>query len=233
MWRAIFICFILACAAVGSAVTVDIFADRDNTLIEDPTGSLSNGAGDNIVVGRTNVITSGRLNRGVVHFNVDAGVPNGATITAAVLKLEVLNTAAGPQTVTVHRLNANWGEGSSNTSTGGGAPSTTGDATWIHRLYTSSSWTTPGGDFSPTISASQSVAGISTIPQWSSAQLTADVQNMKSSPANNFGWLLKGNESVLQTTKQFGSRTHPTITKPTLTVTYTGSSSAEDWMLFH
>ena len=54
---------------------------------------------------------------------------------------------------------ADWGEGTSVApgEEGDGAPATTNDATWRHRFFDTIFWTTEGGDFSGTVSASQSV----------------------------------------------------------------------------
>ena len=77
------------------------------------------------------------------------------------------------------------------------------DATWIHRFYDGSSkppppnpnhWTTPGGDFNPTASASRSVGANGSYTWGSTAQLAADVQSWLDNPASNFGWLVKGPE---------------------------------------
>ena len=53
---------------------------------------------------------------------------------------------------------------------------------------------TQGGDFSATVSASQSVGAIGQYT-WSSAQMVADVQSWLDNPASNFGWLVLGDES--------------------------------------
>ena len=46
---------------------------------------------------------------------------------------------------------------------GDGAPATPNDATWRHRFFDSVFWTTQGGDFSATVSASQSVGRCRTV----------------------------------------------------------------------
>ena len=66
------------------------------------------------------------------------------------------------RTVTIHRLLQNWGEESSHASgnEGGGASAAVGDATWNFAYMRSVSWKIPGGDFSATASASQTVGDI-------------------------------------------------------------------------
>ena len=52
--------------------------------------------------------------------------------------------------------------------------------------------------------------------------LVADVQAWVSAPATNFGWVIVGNEAVLESAKRFESRESADITRhPTLVVTYT------------
>ena len=117
-----------------------------------------------------------------------------------------------------------WGEGTSNSgfSGGGGAPATAGDATWLHTFFNTALWINPGGDFSATVSGSQSVG---TLPGdftlGSTSQMVADVQSWLDDPSNNFGWLLLNNEIVVQTARKFGSRENLTVAnRPLLTVEY-------------
>ena len=124
------------------------------------------------------------------------------------------------QNVELHKLLADWGEGTSDASgeEGTGAPATTNDATWRHRFYDTIFWTTQGGDFSNTVSASQSVGAIGDYT-WSSAQMVADVQSWLDNPAGNFGWLVLGNESANTTAKRFDTR--ESSSPPVLTIEYT------------
>ena len=97
-----------------------------------------------------------------------ASIPSGAIITGASLTLEMTNTsgAAGAQVMNLHSLTKDFGEGTSNANGGAGAgpgvgaAATTGDATWFFNNYTSSSWTTQGGDFNSASSAAQTVDGV-------------------------------------------------------------------------
>ena len=115
---------------------------------------------------------------------------------------------------------ADWGEGTSVApgEEGTGAPATTNDATWRHRFFDTIFWTTQGGDFSGTVSASQSVGAVGDYV-WSSAPMVADVQSWLDNPANNFGWLVLGDESAIETAKRFDTR-ESTI-PPVLTINYT------------
>src|SRR5438045_4634901 len=140
------------------------------------------------------------------------------------LRLNTSRTAPDtPRNVELHKLLADWGEGTSVApgEEGDGAPATTNDATWRHRFFDTIFWTTEGGDFSATVSASQSVGAIG-VYTWSSPQMTADAQSWLDNPATNFGWLVLGDESGSATAKRFDTResTNP----PVLTIQYTAST---------
>jgi len=64
--------------------------------------------------------------------------------------------------IELHKLLADWGEGTSQATgeEGQGAPATPNDATWRHRFFDTIFWTNDDGDFSATVSASQSVGPI-------------------------------------------------------------------------
>ena len=119
----------------------------------------------------------------------------------------------------LHKLLADWGEGTSIApgEEGDGAPATPNDATWRHRFFDTIFWSTQGGDFSATVSASQSVGPLGQYT-WSSAQMVADVQGWLDNPASNFGWLMLGDESVFLTAKRFDTR--ESASPPVLAITY-------------
>jgi hypothetical protein len=158
-------------------------------------------------------------------FDVAGNVPAGATITSATLALRLIMAPnnAPNQTHALHKITADWGEGTSATDAGNGAPSTPGDATWKHRFFDTQNWTTLGGDFLATVSAQQTV-GTDTLNDytWSSTQMVADVQGWLNNPATNFGWLLQGNETSTMTARKFHSREDFDATvRPRLTIVYT------------
>jgi hypothetical protein len=193
----------------------------DNTLYEDPGGLLSNGAGAYFFVGRTNQ-SSNSIRRGLIKFDVASGLPPTATIVGATLYLTMTQTIAGPQPVALHRVTASWGEGNSNAPGmgGSGAPASASDATWLHRFYSSTLWTTPGGDFIETASATTTIAGFGTY-SWSAPGMVADVQMWLNAPATNNGWLLSGNETSSATAKRFATRENPDPNaRPLLAITY-------------
>ena len=80
---------------------VTIAAARDNTLYEDASGSLSNGAGQSLFAGKTG---TGGIRRALIAFDVAGAVPAGSTITAVTLRLQMSRTRSGGQAVGLHRL---------------------------------------------------------------------------------------------------------------------------------
>ena len=209
-------------STVAAQTPVTLSASRDNCLYEEPAGALGNGSGDHFFAGRNNVGGGGTARRGLVLFNVAAGVPAGAVILDAKLKLNMSQTSFGPVTVELHKVLAGWAEGATDApgGEGSGAPRVDPEATWIHTSSPASLWAMPGGDFDPAVSASATVDVIA-LYSWNSPGMVTDVQNWLDNPAANFGWLLIGNEDTLATTKRFDSRTNPTVAnRPELEVTY-------------
>jgi hypothetical protein len=218
-----FSCVVLASPWAGyGQTTVNLSALKDNTLYQDVNGDTSNGAGEFFFSGKNSTIGGFKLRRGVIAFNLSS-IPVGSTILSATLTLHMSQTSSGSQSIGIHTLTKNWGEGSSDASgnEGQGAPATTNDATWIHTYYNSQFWTSAGGDFNSTASATTNVNATG-FYNWSSATVTADVQNWVNTPANNFGWLVKNvNETPSQTAKRFDSRENAnTSFRPVLQVTY-------------
>ena len=207
----------------SESVEVQIGAAKDNTLYESTSGSLSNGLGEHFFAGRTGAGGGSKIRRGLISFNIDGNIPAGATIQSVTLTLSMNRTISGNQTVSLHKLTADWGEGTSNAAfnEGMGDSATTNDATWIHRFYNSTFWTTPGGDYISSASASTIVGGIASYTFGSSAQMVAEVQDWLDNPGNNYGWILIGNESVGTTAKRFSSKQDTSETSwPSLAVTY-------------
>jgi len=207
-----------ACKSARAGI-VNITPSKDNTLYEyDPAeGDHSNGAGFHFFAGENGM---GERRRGVVAFDVAGTIPPGSTITAVTLTMNMSMTPAGAETVELHKLLADWGEGTSHApmGEGDGAPATPNDATWRHRFFDTIFWTTEGGDFSAAVSATQSVGGVGQY-MWSSAQMVADVQEWLDNPASNFGWLVLGDESTIATAKRFDTR--ESASPPVLTIQYT------------
>ncbi|MGH7455956.1 MAG: DNRLRE domain-containing protein [bacterium] len=204
-------------------------AAKDNTLYEDATGALSNGAGEDFFAGKTSPIAQQVLRRGLIAFDIAGNIPATAIIDSVRLRLSMSRTTSGPQPVQLRRVLADWGEGTSNISTGRGAPSTPNDATWIHSFFNTRFWTTAGGDFATVASGSQTVGSIGIYFWNSTPQMVADVQMWLNTPAGNFGWLVLGNENSPQTAKRFDSRENSNpANRPVLTVFYHTTTRVED-----
>jgi hypothetical protein len=220
----------LALASRAPADMISITAFKDNTLIEEPNGLLSSGGEDGIFAGRVGTSGMNGIRRAVLAFDL-APIPSGSTITSVQLRLRLDRATAlsGTQTMTLHKLLGDWGEGTANDLTGGGgggALAGIGDATWLHQSFNTDAWTTPGGDFNSTASASLGVnttPGIKTFP--TTPQLVADVQGWLNEADTNFGFLIRGNETIARTARKFASRESLTITsRPMLVVQYTRPS---------
>ncbi|MHC4975660.1 MAG: multicopper oxidase domain-containing protein [Planctomycetota bacterium] len=212
---------VIACTNLASAVTVDLAAAKDVTLYENASGDTANGSGSRIFVGNTN---DSLIRRGLIHFNVNSFIPANSTINSVTLTLYVSRTEAGPETVTLHRVTSDWGEGASNASgqEGAGDSAELNDATWIYTFYDTALWSSPGGDFIGTASASQSVAGPGVYVSWTGAGLVADVQDWVDGNAFDYGWMLIGNESVSKTAKRFETHeANNSSQHPVLTIDYT------------
>ncbi len=199
--------------------SVNLGAVADNTLYAED-GNQSNGAGNGFFAGRTN---NSEIRRGLIRFDV-TGIPAGSTINSVTLTLYCSRTRTNAQSVRLHRLNASWGEGTSHApgEEGSGTAATTGDATWTYRFYNTQFWTTPGGDFAGTASATTTVNNQNQYYTWTSAGMVSDVQAWLNSPASNNGWIVIGNETTDRVTKRFESRQSTTPSyRPSLAITYT------------
>ena len=206
--------------SVAIADIININPIKDNTLYEyDPTeGDVSNALGNHFFAGET---AMGELRRGVLAFDIAGNIPAGSTILGVTLSLNMSRTGLDTaRTVELHKVLADWGEGTSVApgEEGDGAPATPNDATWRHRFFDTIFWTTEGGDFSATVSASQSVGAVG-MYMWSSPQMIGDVQSWLNNPATNFGWLVLGDESDTLTAKRFDTR--ESASPPVLTIQYT------------
>ncbi len=210
-------CWVTAATAQESQTLVPM---KDNTLIEDATGSLSNGKGSLFFVGRTNQ-PQDSIRRGIIAFDIAKMIPNGSKITSATLTLTLEKTPGGNHSVELHKVLKEWGEGTSNHRGGRGDKASLGDVTWIHNRYDNQFWSNPGGDFLSTVSGVTIVGEEGDYTWGSSEQMVTDVQNWLDKPEQNFGWLLLGNETKRGTVKGFASREiMNSSAQPKLKITY-------------
>lgn len=205
--------------------SISIGAAKDNTIYAE-SDTLSNGAGQRIFAGENG---TGFVRRGLLKFDI-TGLNSGVTVDSVVLRMNVVQTHLTTVTVELHRLLADWGEGTTVAAggEGGGGKASPGSATWLQRFYLAPAalWTTPGGDFTAGASASRPVTNVGAYT-WRSPAMTADVALWLANPAQNFGWAVIGNEVTGSTAKAFGSRQNVTTgSRPLLTVYYSIPSAA-------
>lgn len=204
--------------------TVTIPLTRDTTIFEED-GTLSNGAGDHIFVGSTN---NGSLRRALIAFDDLSAIPEGATITSATVFLNMNRTIADAVDIRMHRVLGQWGEAGSNAGgqEGGGDAAESGDATWSFRMFDADNWTTEGGDFDATTSASTSVDDTGEYAFESTPEMLEDLNLWHTNPDMNFGWILVADEdAAAPTAKRFGSRENSSPSnQPRLEVTFEGEA---------
>jgi spore coat protein A len=228
---------VVLCAAAAHADTVVLQPAQDNTLYEpiqkDNLEDRSNGAGEAMFTGLTkdakNADDQIAVRRAVLGFDiVGSGIPAGSTIDSVTLRLTCTKAKLNTNfNVRLHRLLSDWGEGTSDTGNsqqGRGEAPTTGDATWQHTFYDTQFWTTDGGDYNGTASATAAVGGLGNYSWGSTSGMVADVQNWLDNPSQAFGWIIIGDESQIETAKEFATRENTDnggANKPVLTVNYT------------
>ena len=199
---------------------------RDSAIYSDDV-IAANGSGEYIFAGR---VGSGGLRRSLVRFDLANNIAPGSVITSVELTMYMSRTVSGNQTISLHYLNSDWAEGSSDPvgQEGGGTSAEDIDATWNYAFYNpanppaSTPWISPGGDYVANDSASTSVSAIGSYTWLSTIDMVADAQAWLDGPSSNFGWAVLGNELQGGTTKRFNSRSYPTVSqRPQLTITFT------------
>ncbi len=204
------------CSTAGGAVIV-IHPSQDNSIYSESNSSNALGG---LFAGETQ---DQALRRALLKFSIaGSGIPAGATITS--VSLGLTQTKIGPgtsATFELHRLSSAWGEGTSS-GTGSGGLATAGDATWNYRLYSTSLWTSPGGDFGSTSGTATIGTTVPSLYTFASQSgMVADVQSWLNSPGSNFGWILRAADESpgITTAREFGSR-ESLGQEPALTVNF-------------
>lgn len=178
-------------------------AVKDNSLYEDENGTLANGGGDHLFVGKTN---QGKLRRALVEFDLSA-LPENIVIDSVRLTLTLNKTTSAVHNTSLHKVTQDWGEGEANAGgeEGQGTVPSNGEVTWKHTFQPDELWTNPGGDFVNEASVSLD-AGVDEINVFTGNQLTADVRSWLADSTSNHGWIIIGNEAENKTAKRFSSR---------------------------
>jgi hypothetical protein len=212
--------FLLLPANLQAQNVVELQAEKDNTLYEDSGGNFSNGVGQYLFAGKTNL---GELRRAVVAFDLSGVLPDGATVDSVQFQLTMNKSRGTTHFVHLHRITQDWGEGTSDADgqEGIGGDAAEGDATWMHAFRPSTFWTRAGGDFKTLESASIAVSSVGSAIWYNSADLLNDVQHWLDNPAENFGWLVMGDEIVDASAQRFASRENPTESaRPAMRIYY-------------
>jgi hypothetical protein len=209
----------------GTSVT------EDSTLYSDNTSDNAGGA-DRMRVGATLAHGS---RRALIKFDV-SGAPSGSIVTSVALTLLMVEApATGPANTpqSLHRVTNSWVEGNG-IGSGAGGQVIAGTVTWNSREHGSLLWTSPGGDFTATASATATVGNVTFQPvTWADMGLVADVQAWLNAPSQNFGWVLIGDETTLQSARGYAaSEDLATANQPVLVVTYTPPAAVRDWHLY-
>lgn len=212
-------------AVPAQAVQVVLTAAQDSTLYQDAEGDIGNGSGQYLFMGKTGPAGGNELRRSLVRFDLSA-IPADALVMSVTVQFEINQLPSSTPnggTAALHRVNASWSEGSSDPSgnEGTGTVAVAGDSTWLHRTYSGTTWTAAGGDFAASPSGTRNYgASLGELTFASSAGLVADVQSWIATPANNFGWMLRGEETLTFTARRLYSDEDPGATGPRLTVEY-------------
>jgi hypothetical protein len=222
---------VVLAASLGMGQTsADFAATADATIYSDHVTD-NGGGGADMYAGRTSGSTTDGIRRSLIRFDLSS-IPTNATVTAATLKLQITKVPPGSTAIqhTISRVQASWVEGTG-TATGSNGATVAGAVSWTSSG--GSNWTNPGGDFVATASASVAVGTSLGQVQYSSAGVISDVQAWVTNPATNFGWEVRGDESVNSSVRIYA--THDSFipaNRPVLSVTYSTSSAVRDWMLY-
>lgn len=208
------ILLLLTIAHSVDAQTVTLTPSKDNSIYQE--NANSSGLGQ-LYAGLT--CTNNRR-RALLQFDLSS-IPAGATITSATLTLNCNSSGETTNSLyTLHALTTAFGEGISLPSGAGGTGATAiaPDATWANAMTPTPAWTTPGGDFVPTVvsSVSMTPSGDQTFP--TSANFVSLLQAWLTNPASNFGVIVIGSETTACSARRFGSKDAGIA--PTLVVSY-------------
>lgn len=211
--------------ALSSVTPPALTASRDNTMYEE---GKSNGKGAHLYAGRIGDLEPSiqyMKRRALLRFDLSS-VPAGSVVTSASVTLTTTKAITEDIDMSLHKVTSDWGEGNSNAGEPGGKGATpqANDATWSRRFHNTVSWSTPGGDFVSSPSATAMVDNFLSVPKttWGGPGILADVQSWINTPAGNFGWVLIGKEDLAYTAFRFASRENTVANdRPKLNLTYT------------
>ncbi len=188
--------------------TVIITADKDAFIISGSAADNNAGAETAVTAGQVGSSGLNTIRRGLIAFDIAGNIPAGAIILTATFNLSVVQSPSGGginSTFGLYQITTEWLEG---TKTGtSGSAATAGEVTWNSAKHITTTWTTAGGDFIVTPSASTAVTGNGAYTWNSTSDMVANVQNWLNSPSTNYGWLLKSDdEATAFTARRFGAK---------------------------
>jgi len=204
---------------------------EDNSIYEDRPNH-TNGGGEHIFSGAT----TASMRRALIRFDLSS-LPDNIQITNVTLELRIDRSgrdSTDDDEYRLHRLLAEWGEGSVvATDPGGiGSPAEPGDATWDYQFFEQDQWETPGGDFAETASI---VTPLSRQPgttvTLSSDGMVEDVETWLSEPENNFGWILIGDENGTRNARRFNSSENES-NPPKLIIEFQPNTAVNTWEIY-
>jgi RHS repeat-associated protein len=186
----------------GSGVDTTLSSTQPNTNLDLLSGEPWLSTGDNSGTFGTT--------RALVRFpDVTSQIPTNARVVDANVHLWTTGTTGSGETLDVHALTRGFNE-------------TT--ATW-NQAATGVPWTTPGGDFNPTISGSST--GITNDPEWQDMRTTEVVQGWVNNPSTNHGLLAKVRQEAVpdQRVISLSSEAAEPALAPRMEVTYLEKTS--------
>lgn len=210
-------------SAFEAVADATIFAEQTGGTLYD---AVADGRGGKLW---TSVLAAGVVRRALVRFDLSA-LPAGAQVVSVQVEAFMIRLRE-PQTITLHRITAPWGEGPANGGDAGiGAPASAGDCTWSHRVWPNQPWAMRGGDFLTSASAGAAVSGWPAPVLWANTpELVDDVQGWIEAPASNHGWMLIGTESGTQNASRLASRENSGASgRPRLRVSWRPQSADGD-----
>jgi hypothetical protein len=199
----------------GSYQTGTTSSNVTLTATED-AGIWNNNAGDELKnYGSCNILylngpATTAKDRALIRYDLSS-IPATATITSATVRLVKIGGSTTARNVSIHRVTNNWTEGTA------GCGGTAGVANWQQRM-TATPWTTAGGDFDATATATLSVGANAAY----SFTATSLVQGWVNSSFSNHGILAKFTTENLNSEIDFASTENGTVAnRPQLLVSYT------------
>jgi hypothetical protein len=227
---AIAVCLAGGTARAGSVV----LSPSDDTFINAINPDNNNGGSDSFFTGTDG--TGGDM-RTLIRFDMPSGLAARATATSAQLRLTIRalgnGTAGTGATLSLQAVSQAWVQGNGvgdialTLTVGQTCGGTIVGATWTETdCSVGTSWTTAGGDVSPTVSGTASNVGVAVggVVTWDSASnpgMTTDVQSWLDSPGGNHGWRIRSStEGTSRAVQRFYS-TESGTTIPSLTIAFT------------